>query len=321
MASNFALIGVAGYIASRHLKAIKETGNRLVVALDKNDSVGILDAYFPHAAFFTEFERFDRHVEKLKREGSEHHVHYVSICSPNYLHDSHIRFALRAHADAICEKPLVLNPWNVDALAEIARETGHRINTILQLRLHPIIAGLRETILQRPADRIHDVDLTYITARGNWYAYSWKGSVEKSGGLVTNIGIHFFDMLIWTFGNVRANKLHVAEPTRAAGFLELERARVRWFLSLDMRDLPLEVTQNGKRTYRSIQVDGKELEFSDGLTDLHTRSYEEILRGKGFGLPEVRPSIEVVHTIRHATLTPLTGEYHPWVKKIQTNKE
>ena len=283
--------------------------------MDRSDSVGILDSYFPDAAFFSEFERFDRHVEKLKRAGEEQRIHYVSICSPNYLHDAHIRFALRVHADAICEKPLVMNPWNVEALAEIEQETGHRINTIFQLRLHPVIAGLRETIRKQPAGVIHDVDLTYITGRGSWYLYSWKGSEEKSGGIAINIGIHFFDMLIWIFGGVRVNKLHLSEPTRAAGYLELERARVRWFLSLDTHDLPAEVAQQGKRTFRSIRIDGKELEFSDGFTDLHTLSYREILEGRGFGLQEARASIETAHTVRHAALEPLKGDYHPWVKK------
>ena len=312
---NFALIGAAGFIAPRHMKAIKETGNCLKVAVDKSDSVGIIDSHFPESAFFTEFERFDRHVEKLKREGDEKRIHYVSICSPNYLHDAHIRFALRVHADAICEKPLVLNPWNVDALAEIEHETGRRINTIFQLRLHPAIAELRETILKQPSGKIHDIDLTYITGRGNWYLYSWKGNDEKSGGIASNIGVHFFDMLIWIFGNVRTNRLHLSEPTRSAGYLELERARVRWFLSLDTRDLPPDVAKQGKRTFRSIQIDGKELEFSEGFADLHTRSYQEILKGQGFGLQEARASIETVHTIRHATPEPLQGDYHPFLKK------
>ena len=311
---NFALIGAAGYIAPRHMKAVKETGNRLKVAVDKSDSVGIIDGYFPESAFFTEFERFDRHVEKLKREGEEKRIHYVSICSPNYLHDAHIRFALRVNADAICEKPLVLNPWNVEALAEIERETGRRINTILQLRLHPAIARLRESVHSRASGGIHDVDLTYITGRGNWYLYSWKGSEEKSGGIATNIGIHFFDMLTWIFGGVRKSRLHLSEPTRAAGYLDLERARVRWFLSLDVRDLPADVALAGKRTYRSIVIDGRELEFSEGFTDLHTRSYQEILKGQGFGLQDARASIEIAHAIRHAKPEPLKGDYHPFLK-------
>jgi UDP-N-acetyl-2-amino-2-deoxyglucuronate dehydrogenase len=277
--------------------------------------VGIIDSFFPSASFFTEFERFDRHVEKLKREGEGKSVRYVSICSPNYMHDAHIRFALRVHADAICEKPLVLNPWNVDALAGIEKETGRRINTILQLRLHPAIAALRESIAKQPAGKIHDVDLTYITGRGNWYSYSWKGNEEKSGGIATNIGIHFFDMLTWIFGGVRVNRLHLSEPNRAAGYLELDRARVRWFLSLDTRDLPPEVLQEGKRTYRSIKIDGKELEFSEGFTDLHTRSYEQILKGRGFGLRDARSSIQTVHDIRHAKPVALTGDYHPLLKK------
>ena len=312
---NFALIGAAGYIAPRHMKAIKETGNCLKVAVDKSDSVGIIDGYFPESAFFTEFERFDRHVEKLKREGEEKRIHYVSICSPNYLHDAHIRFALRVNADAICEKPLVLNPWNVEALAGIERETGRRINTILQLRLHPAIARLRESVHSRASGGIHDVDLTYITGRGSWYLYSWKGSEEKSGGIATNIGIHFFDMLTWIFGGVQNSRLHLSEPTRAAGYLDLERARVRWFLSLDVRDLPADVALAGKRTYRSIVIDGRELEFSEGFTDLHTRSYQEILKGQGFGLQDARASIEIAHAIRHAKPVPLQDDYHPFLKR------
>lgn len=313
--NNFAIIGVAGYIAPRHLKAIKETGNRLLVAVDKSDSVGIIDSFFPSASFFTEFERFDRHVEKLKREGEGNRVHYVSICSPNYLHDAHIRFALRVQADAICEKPLVLNPWNVEALAEIEKETGRKINTILQLRLHPAIAGLREAILKQQKDKTHDVELTYITGRGSWYYFSWKGDDEKSGGVATNIGIHFFDMLTWIFGKALSSRLHLSEPGRAAGYLELERARVRWFLSLDTADLPEEAARSGKRTFRSIKIDGKELEFSEGFTDLHTRSYEEILKGRGFGLADARASVEIAHDIRHASPAPLAGEYHPFLKK------
>jgi UDP-N-acetyl-2-amino-2-deoxyglucuronate dehydrogenase len=307
---NFALIGAAGYIAPRHMQAIKETGNNLSVALDKSDSVGILDRYFPDASFFTEFERFDRHVEKLRRGPAENRVNYVSICSPNYLHDAHIRFALRVHADAICEKPLVLEPWNVDALAEIERETGKRISSILQLRLHPAVVALRDKVLSAP-DRIHDVDLTYVTSRGKWYAVSWKGDEHKSGGIVMNIGVHFFDMLLWIFGASRRSVVHLLDPIRAAGYLELQRARVRWYLSLDARDLPAPAVRAGKTTHRAVMVDGQEFEFSDGFTDLHKRSYERILSGHGFGTGDVRSSIELVHDIRNAPRAGLAGGYHP----------
>lgn len=293
---NFALIGAAGYVAPRHMKAIKETGNNLVAALDKHDNVGILDSYFPDAHFFTEFERFDRHLDKLKRKGQN--VDYVSICSPNYLHDSHIRFALKHGADAICEKPLVLNPWNIDALSEIERETGKKIYTILQLRLHPSIIALRERIRNGPKDKVYDVDLRYITSRGNWYQISWKGDESKSGGIATNIGIHFFDMLIWIFGPVKTSDVEAHEKDHAKGHLELERARVRWFLSINFNHLPEKVKQGGKRTYRSLIIEDEELEFSEGFTDLHTLSYREILEGKGFGIQDARASIEVVQAIR-----------------------
>lgn len=293
---NFALIGAAGYIAPRHMKAIKETGNNLVAALDKHDNVGILDSYFPNADFFTEFERFDRHLDKLKRKGQN--VDYVSICSPNYLHDSHIRFALKHGADAICEKPLVLNPWNVDALSEIEKETGKKIYTILQLRLHPSIIALREKIQNGPKDKIYDVDLRYITSRGNWYQISWKGDESKSGGIATNIGIHFFDMLIWIFGPVKSSEVKAYEKDHAEGYLELERARVKWFLSINFNHLPEKVKEGGKRTYRSLTIENQELEFSEGFTDLHTLSYQEILRGNGFKCEDARPSIDFVHKIR-----------------------
>lgn len=292
---NFALIGAAGFIAPRHLKAIKDTDNNLVAAMDKFDSVGIIDSYFPHADFFTEFERFDRHIDKLKRQGKP--IDYVSICSPNYLHDSHIRFALRQQADAICEKPLVLNPWNVDALEEIEKETGKKIYTILQLRLHPAIIKLREEVLATPSKNF-EVDLTYITSRGKWYYHSWKGEESKSGGIATNIGIHFFDMLLWTFGDLKKVEMEKQDGDHAAGVLELSRAHVKWFLSINEDHLPAPVKQEGKRTYRSLKMDGKEIEFSDGFTDLHTTSYREILKGNGFGLMEARPSIELAHKIR-----------------------
>lgn len=292
---DFALIGAAGFIAPRHLKAIKETGNNLVAAMDKFDSVGVIDSYFPHADFFTEFERFDRHLDKLRRQGKK--VDYVSICSPNYLHDAHIRFALRHQADAICEKPLVLNPWNVDALAEIEKETGKKIYTILQLRLHPSIIKLREEVLASDKG-VFDVDLTYITSRGKWYHHSWKGEESKSGGIATNIGIHFFDMLLWIFGKASEVKVEKNESDYAAGYLQLKKARVKWFLSINEDHLPEAVKATGKRTFRSLKMNGKEIEFSEGFTDLHTNSYQEILKGNGFGLEEARPSIELAHQIR-----------------------
>jgi UDP-N-acetyl-2-amino-2-deoxyglucuronate dehydrogenase len=309
---NFALIGAAGYIAPRHLMAIRDTNNNLLAALDKFDSVGILDSYFPEAHFFTEFERFDRHIDKLKRKDTK--IDYVSICTPNYLHDSHIRFALRNNADAICEKPLVLNPWNVEALREIERETGNNVYNILQLRLHPSIIALHEQIAAGDEDKVYDVDLTYLTSRGNWYFNSWKGDVTKSGGIATNIGIHFFDMLIWIFGKVRENIVHVLEPDRAAGLLYLDKARVRWFLSVNYDYIPNEHKQANKRTFRAITVDDKEIEFSEGFGNLHTRSYEGILNGNGFGLGEAMPSIEAAHDIRMATPVMPKGEYHPFIK-------
>jgi UDP-N-acetyl-2-amino-2-deoxyglucuronate dehydrogenase len=311
---NFAVIGVAGYIAVRHVRAIRETGNHLVAALDRFDSVGFMDSYFPEADFFTEFERFDRHIAKLNRLGTR--VDYVSICSPNYLHDSHIRFALRNGADAICEKPLVLNPWNIDALQDYEKETGRQVWNILQLRHHPVIVDLKEKVKNAPRDRTYDIDLSYITSRGNWYHYSWKGEVEKSGGVATNIGVHFFDMLSWIFGEVKENRVHVLEKTRAAGSLILEKARVRWFLSIDYDDIPAEIKATGLRTYRSITLDGEEIEFSGGFTDLHTVSYEKILEGAGFGLEAARNSIQTVYTIRNTTPVGLKGEYHPILKQI-----
>lgn len=295
----FALIGVAGYIAPRHLQAIRDTDNELVAALDKSDTVGIMDSYFPNADFFTEFERFDRHLDKLRRQGNG--VDYVTICSPNYLHDSHIRFALRQGAHAICEKPLVLNPWNVDALVELEKETGKRVFTILQLRLHPSIIALRDKVQRTPLDKKFDVDLTYCTSRGHWYQISWKGDVAKSGGVATNIGIHFFDMLTWVFGSVESSHVKHINAQSASGHLKLERANVNWNLSIDYNDIPAEVRANGKRTFRSLTMDGEEIEFSDGFTELHTKSYEAILRGEGFGLEEARPSIQLVHDIRNST--------------------
>ncbi len=311
---NFALIGVAGYIAVRHVRAIKDTGNRLVASLDRFDSVGFMDSYYPEADFFTEFERFDRHIAKLNRQGTK--VDYVSICSPNYLHDSHIRFALRNGADAICEKPLVLNPWNIDALQDYERETGGKVWNILQLRHHQAIIDLKEKIMEGPADKIYDIDLSYITSRGNWYHYSWKGDMEKSGGVATNIGVHFFDMLTWLFGDVKENKVNFLKGNKAAGYLELERARVRWFLSIDYNDIPEDIKTSGQRTFRSITVDGQEIEFSGGFTDLHTVSYENILTGKGYGLDAARKSIQIVYKIRNSEPIGLKGDYHPIIKNI-----
>lgn len=293
---DFALIGVAGFIAPRHLQAIRDTGNNLVAALDKFDSVGIMDSYFPGADFFTEFERFDRHLDKLRREKRK--VDFVSICSPNYLHDSHIRFALRQQADAVCEKPLVLNPWNLDALAEIEKETGHRVFTILQLRLHPAIQNLRDEIERGPADKHYSVSLEYITSRGHWYHHSWKGDEAKSGGIATNIGIHFFDMLIWIFGNPTQTPTADLKDDQASGTLHLRRATVSWKLSINAAHLPPAVAAAGKRTFRSLRIGDREIEFSDGFTDLHTACYRQILEGKGFGLEDARPSIEVVHAFR-----------------------
>jgi UDP-N-acetyl-2-amino-2-deoxyglucuronate dehydrogenase len=310
----FALIGAAGYIAPRHMKAISETGNELVACLDKTDNVGIIDSYFPKADFFLETERFDRHLDKLRRK-PETKIDFVSICSPNYLHDAHIRLALRNHSDAICEKPIVLNPWNIDALMEIERETGNKVYNILQLRYHPSIIKLREEIQQSPADKIYDIDLSYITSRGNWYFMSWKGDLSKSGGIATNIGVHFFDMLIWIFGGVKENILHSYSAETAGGFLQLEKARVRWFLSIDENVLPEDVKAKGQRTYRSITVDGKEIEFSGGFTDLHTLTYMSVLDGKGFGLNDARPSIETVYHIRNSQPIGLQGDYHPFLKR------
>lgn len=305
----FALIGASGYIAPRHMKAIKDTGNELVAAYDPNDSVGIIDSYFPDASFFTEFERFDRHIDMRRRNGME--VNHVSVCSPNYLHDSHIRFGLRIGADVICEKPIVLNPWNIDALLEMERDSGKHIFSILQLRLHPSIIALKQKVANGPKDKIYDVDLTYITSRGNWYYTSWKGDVQKSGGIATNIGVHFFDMLGWIFGDLERNDVHVHTHDRAAGYLEFARARVRWFLSINADTLPETAVKEGKRTYRSILIEGEELEFSQGFTNLHTESYQEVLKGNGYSISETRTSIEIVHDIRHKSVVGLKGDYHP----------
>jgi UDP-N-acetyl-2-amino-2-deoxyglucuronate dehydrogenase len=306
---NFGLIGAAGYIAPRHMKAIKDTGNRLVAALDPFDSVGIIDSYFPQADFFTEPERFDRHLDKLRRNGINK-IDYVSICSPNYLHDAHIRMALRNDAHAICEKPLVLNPWNVDALGQIEQETGKKIYTILQLRHHPSIVALKEKIDKGPTGKIYNIELTYITSRGNWYHRSWKGNMEKSGGIATNIGVHFFDMLSWIFGKCTENIVHRSENDRAAGFLQLEKASVRWFLSINAETLSSHIKSKCQATFRSITIDGEEIEFSGGFTDLHTASYQGIIAGQGYGLEEARNAVDIVYRIRNQKQVEGKGERH-----------
>jgi UDP-N-acetyl-2-amino-2-deoxyglucuronate dehydrogenase len=313
---NVALIGAAGYIAPRHMKAVKDTGHRLVAAFDPNDSVGIIDSYFPDAGFFTEFERFDRYIDKLRRRKDEKQVDCIAICSPNYLHDSHIRFALRSGADAICEKPLVVNVWNLDALREIETDTGKKVNTILQLRLHPAVIAMREKVNREKTSRKCDVDLTYITARGRWYLQSWKGDENKSGGVACNIGVHFYDMLHFLFGSLQESVVHFISNTRAAGFLEYENARVRWFLSVDVDDVPEAARAKGQRTFRSMTVDGEELEFSDGFTELHTRSYEEIWAGRGFGLEDSRAAIETVARIRGTQPVGAKGNYHPFLARL-----
>jgi len=294
---NFALIGAAGYIAPRHMRAIKDTGNELICALDPYDGVGIMDSYFPEADFFTEPERFDRHLDKLRRL-KQNEIDYVSICSPNYLHDAHIRMAIRNDAHAICEKPIVLNPWNLDALCELEQESGKEIYTILQLRHHPTIKNLKKQVEDGPKDKVYDIDLKYITSRGKWYFYSWKGDIQKSGGVATNIGIHFFDMLGWVFGKFAGLEVLQNHPERAMGSLVFDKARVNWFLSVDQKDLPPKAIEQGKRTYRSINIEGQELEFSDGFTDLHTQSYQEILAGRGFRIETARPSVEIAQRIR-----------------------
>jgi UDP-N-acetyl-2-amino-2-deoxyglucuronate dehydrogenase len=306
---NFAITGVAGYIAPRHLKAITETGNRIVAATDPHDAVGILDRYSFDIRFFTEFERFDRHLEKLRRGPAEQRVDYVSICSPNHLHDAHARLALRIGADAICEKPLVINPWNLDALEEIEAETGRRVFSVLQLRVHPALLALKHKV--STVHGRHSVSLTYVTSRGHWYDVSWKGSPERSGGIAVNIGIHFFDLLLWLFGPVQECDVHLSDRTRMAGHLELECATVRWFLSTDFNDLPFAPQPGARATFRSIVVDGREVEFTDGFADLHTRVYEDVLAGRGFRIADARPSIELVHRIRFAPVTSPRVDPHP----------
>lgn len=313
---NFAITGVAGYIAPRHLKAIKDTGNNLVAACDPHDSVGVLDQYFPAVSFFTEFERFDRHLEKLRRTSPGQALDYLSICSPNNLHDAHIRLALRLGADAICEKPLVLNPWNLDALQELEHETGKKVYTILQLRVHPSLVALKEKFKSKHTGEKHDIILTYITSRGLWYHYSWKGDERKSGGIATNIGIHFFDLLVWIFGDVQNYAVYTRTPEQMSGVLELEQATVRWLLSIDANDLPRYARESGATTFRSITVNGGEVEFTRGFTELHTRMYETILAGNGFGIEEARPSIELVHTLRNCNISSTIDAPHPFLSKL-----
>jgi len=309
---NFALIGAAGYIAPRHMKAIKDTGNNLLAAYDPYDGVGIMDSHFPDADYFTEFERFDRHIDRLKRNNSK--IDYVSICSPNYLHDSHIRFGLRSNADVICEKPIVLNPWNIDALEEAEKLSTQKIFTILQLRHHEAIKVLKKKVEEGPADKIYDIDLTYLTSRGKWYYTSWKGDLNKSGGIATNIGVHFYDMLTWVFGALKSQTIHLHTHDRASGIMHLERANVRWFLSINYDVLPQKEKSDGKRTFRSITVDGEDIEFSRGFTELHSVSYDAILNGNGYRIGDTREAIQIVHEIRHSSPQGLKGDYHPLAK-------
>jgi UDP-N-acetyl-2-amino-2-deoxyglucuronate dehydrogenase len=310
---NFALIGAAGFVAERHLKAIKDTNNILVVASDKFDVMGKMDSYFPEAEFFPEFNDFEKYIKKQQKSTSP--IEYCSICSPNFLHCQHIEFALENAMDAICEKPLVIYPSEIKRLEKAEKESGYYIHTILQLRQHPVIAALREKIKNEPRDKIFDIDLTYITSRGKWYFKSWKGDVTKSGGVAANIGVHFFDMLTWIFGPVEESIVHKYEPHKASGFLQLERARVRWYLSLDNDDIPEQARKKGSRTYRSITIGGEEIEFSEGFTDLHTSTYREILSNGGFGLEEVKPCIYLTHNIRNSTPIGLKGNYHPFLNK------
>ena len=310
---NFALIGAAGYIAPKHMKAIRDTDNRLIAALDRHDSVGIIDSFFPNASFFTEIERFDRHLDKARRssDGADA-VDYVSVCSPNYLHDAHCRLALRSGAHAICEKPLVINPWNLDQLRELEEETGRRVFNVLQLRLHPAVRALKEAAENDSSGR-RDICLTYVTRRGKWYHHSWKGDVSKSGGVAMNIGVHFFDFLLWIYGGVNRSSLHLAEPSRMSGVLELENARVRWFLSVDEADLPEHVRSDGGHAWRSITVDEQELDLSAGFTDLHTEVYRDILTGGGYGLEAAQPAIELIYQLRNSNTVSSLGVAHPYL--------
>ena len=313
MTYNFAITGVAGYIAPRHLKAIRDTGNRLVAAVDPHDSVGLLDSYSFDVRFFTEIERFDRHLEKLRRGPEENRVQFVSVFSPNYLHDAHCRLALRVGANAICEKPLVVNPWNLDALKELEEETGKRIYNILQLRVHPKLLELKKALEQEAHTTQHEVSMTYVTSRGRWYDTSWKGIEEKSGGVAVNIGVHLFDLLLWLFGGAGESRVYHSDPRKMSGFIELEHARVKWFLSTDIDDLPFECKPGVRSTYRSITIDGQEVEFTEGFTELHTTVYKEILAGRGAGIEEARPSIDLVYRIRKAPLSPLDDMVHPYL--------
>ncbi len=315
MSKNFAITGVSGYVAPRHLRAIKDTGHKLIAAIDPHDSAGILDQYFEDVRFFTEFERFDRHLDKLRRQNAGAEVHYISVCSPNHLHDAHCRLALRIGADAICEKPVVLNPWNIDALQELENESGKKIFTVLQLRVHPALIELKKKLDADKSPKKKQVVLTYITSRGPWYLMSWKGQAERSGGLATNIGVHFFDLLLWLFGKVKHSEVHVSEALHTAGFMELEKATVKWFLSIDSKDLPDSALAAKQKTYRSVSIDGVEVEFSEGFADLHTVVYRETLAGRGFGLETARPSILLVHDIRVAEAIGCSDNTHPWVKK------
>lgn len=309
---NFALIGAGGYIAPRHLRAIKDTGNNLIAAYDKFDSVGIMDSFFPDCSFFTENEQFDRFCSKVRN--TENNIDWISICTPNHTHDAFIRYGMRIGANVICEKPVVLNPYNIDALMDIEKETGCKAYNILQLRLHDSIIALKKKIEEGPKDKIYDIDLTYITSRGNWYYTSWKGDIHKSGGVATNIGVHFYDMLTWIFGEVKENIVHVMSHDRVAGYLELEKARVRYFLSINSDHLPENAVQGEKKTYRTITIDGDEFEFSEGFTELHTKSYKHILNGDGFRISEAKRCIEIVSDIRNSAPIGLKGDYHPLAK-------
>lgn len=312
---NFAIIGVAGYVAERHVKAIKETNNNLVACLDKFDSVGFLDSFFPETAFFTEFERFDRHIDRISNTDKK--VDFVSICTPNYLHDAHIRFALRNDADAICEKPIVLNPNNVDALVEFEQKKEKNIFTILQLRLHPEVIKLKQKIDLSPKKEKYNINLTYITSRGSWYDYSWKGNPEKSGGIATNIGIHFFDMLIWIFGDVISSKLYISEKHTVGGSLELENANVNWFLSIDEKTLPKKIREAGQRTYRSLTIGNEEFNFSNGFTNLHTESYRQILNGNGFRIIEAKKAVVATAEIRNLQISNISNDFSVFLKDIE----
>ncbi|MDP3278746.1 MAG: Gfo/Idh/MocA family oxidoreductase [Deltaproteobacteria bacterium] len=312
---NFALTGAGGYIAPRHLRAIRDTHNNLVAAMDPKDSVGVLDQYSFDVRFFTEFERFDRHLEKLRRAGESKRIHWLSICSPNYLHDAHCRLGLHVGADVICEKPLVINPWNLEPLRELEQETGRKIYTVLQLRVHPKLIALRERLLSEKSDRVHEVELTYITSRGAWYDVSWKGDVSKSGGVPTNIGVHFFDLLMWLFGEVEDTKIHLAAPRRTSGFIAFERAHVKWFLSVEQKDLPFVAEPGKKTTYRSITIDGEEIEFSEGFTDLHTVVYQEILAGRGYGIDAAQPAVELTYRLRTTETTAIDDTAHPLMRR------